>query len=80
MHVDDGLCAGDKHFDEALRKLEAKFPFGSKREKEFVFTGIQIQQTDQGKIHLSQKNYVENIDPISINRDRRKKEDRACVD
>ncbi len=74
MHVDDGLCAGDREFDKVLQKLEAKFPFGSKREKEFTFTGIQIRQDKNGKIHLSQKNYVENIDPICINRDRRKKD------
>ena len=74
MHVDDGLCAGDKVFDQVLQKLEAKFPFGSKREKEFTFTGIQIKQDGDGRIHLNQKDYVENIDPICINRDRRKKD------
>ena len=30
MHVGDGLCGGDKYFEEQVRKLEAKFPFGSK--------------------------------------------------
>ena len=74
MHVDDGLCAGDGEFDKALQQLEKRFPFGSKREKNFTFTGIHIQQSSDGKIHLNQKNYVENIDPISINRERRKKE------
>jgi hypothetical protein len=74
MHVDDGLCCGDMTF-LALNQLESKFPFGSKREKDFTFTGIQISQDDDFNIHLNQTEYVRSIDAISIDRDRGKNED-----
>jgi hypothetical protein len=74
MHVDDGLCAGDQVFQDTLDLLEQKFPFGSKRETDFVFTGIHIHQDDQYNIHLDQTEYVRNIEPIHIDRTRRAKE------
>ena len=74
MHVDDGLCFGDAVFDKALELLEAKFPFGSKREGSFTFTGIQVHQDQNWNIHLSQEDYVLAIDPIHIDRNRRKLE------
>jgi hypothetical protein len=74
MHVDDGLCAGDQTFQAALQKLETKFPFGSKRCRDFTFTGIHIEQDENGDIHLDQTSYVQNIDPIHIDRHRRKDE------
>ena len=64
VHVDDGLCAGDQEFEKVLKLLEQKFPFGSKRPKNFVFAGIQVNQDDKGRIHLDQKEYVNRIDPI----------------
>lgn len=75
MHVDDGLCCGDSTFLKTIDLLEAKFPFGSKREKEFTFTGIQIYQDDDFNIHLNQTEYVRNIEAISIDRHRRKSEE-----
>ena len=73
-HVDDGLCFGDSVFDAALTQLESRYPFGAKREKDFVFTGIHIFQDDQYNIHLDQTEYIRNIEPISIDRSRRKQE------
>ena len=52
LHVDDGLCAGDSHFEAKLSSLEQKFPFGSKRKGDFIFTGIHIKQETNGSIHL----------------------------
>jgi len=81
MHVDDGLCCGDMTFLKALNQFESKFPFGSKREKDFTFTGIQISQDDDFNIHLNQTEYVRSIDAISVDHDRRKNEDLpACRD
>lgn len=74
IHVDDGLGCGDHVYQKAIKQLEQKYPFGSHRKKSFVFTGIQIDQQDDGTIALSQKEYVEKITPISIDRDRRKKQ------
>ena len=73
-HVDDGLCFGDSVFDAALTQLESRYPFGAKKESDFVFTGIHIRQDAQYNIHLDQTEYVRNIEPISIDRSRRKLE------
>jgi hypothetical protein len=35
IHVDDGLGAGDQVFDEAIQKLETKYPFGSTHHSDF---------------------------------------------
>ena len=74
IHVDDGLCCGDQVFTETLKKLEARFPFGSNRETDFVFTGTHIHQDKNYNIQLDQKDYFCNIEPISIDLSRRKLE------
>ena len=73
IHLDDGLACGDQIFERTLKELEKHFPFGSHRRKRFVFTGIQIDQDDQGAITLSQEEYINKIEPITIDRMRRKK-------
>ena len=80
IHVDDGLCCGDAIFDKALVDLERKFPFGTKRERKFTFTGITIEQDSKGRIHLDQKEYINNISPINVTRDRRKGEDQKVTE
>ena len=71
IHVDDGLAAGDDLFNHALKQLENKYPFGSKKQQSFVFTGVQIHQNADYSIDLSQEKYIEDIPPISIDRSRR---------
>ena len=80
VHVDDGLCCGDAHFNKALIELERKFPFGTKRERKFTFTGISIEQEADGRIHLDQREYINNISPINVSRDRRKGEDQKVTE
>ena len=74
MHVDDGLCCGDTVFIQALDQLEKRFPFGSKRTKDFTFTGIHVQQDEEFNIHLDQTSYVQAIETIKIERHRQKHE------
>ena len=69
--MDDGLAAGDQNFQQALKALETKFPFGSKKQQQFVFTGIQVSQQPDFSIELDQERYVEDITPVSLNRERR---------
>ena len=71
VHVDDGIGGGDKVFQEAIAKLEARFPFGNKRHGSFVFTEIQVDQQANGDIVLSQKEYIQDIPSISVSKDRR---------
>ena len=72
IHVDDGICGGDAIFEKAIDALERKYPFGSKKTQKFVFTGIQVNQEASGDITLNQTEYVKNIPPIDIPRERRK--------
>ena len=51
---------------EKLRLLEKKYPFGTKRVGQFTFTGIEMQQTPEGTIHLSQSKYIRALEPIKI--------------
>ena len=71
MHVDDGLGAGDETFNQAIAQLEARYPFGSKMERDFTFTGIHVSQSWDGTIQLDQTKYVEDIMSIDVDRSRR---------
>ena len=75
MHVDDGLCGGDKFFEEQISKLESKFPFGAKKSQSFTFTGIEMQQLPNHNIILSQEKYITKIEPIHIEPKRKAQED-----
>ena len=71
VHVDDGLCCGAEYFQTQLQKLASKFPFGSHRKRNFTFTGLKIDQQKDHTITVSQEQYVKDIQPIKIGRDRR---------
>ena len=71
VHVDDGIGGGNEKFQQVLRKLEAKFAFGSKKTSAFTFTGIDITQHGDHSISMNQSNYIRKITPISIDFQRR---------
>ncbi len=71
VHVDDGLCCGSRIFQQKLTELEKRFPFGSRKKQNFVFTGLQISQKEDYSIHIDQEQYVKDIHPISIGKNRR---------
>eukprot|EP00435_Cladocopium_sp_Y103_P006894 s1307_g2.t1 len=64
VHVDDGLCGGNQYFQQQIQKLEQKFPFGSRKSQNFIFTGIEMTQHNDFSITMSQENYVTKINPI----------------
>lgn len=74
VHVDDGIHGGDDYFHERISKLEAKYPFGSKKSRHFTFTGIDFHQNTDNSIELSQSKYVKNISPITLKPERRAQE------
>ena len=78
LHVDDGLCAGNQHFHDKLQLLEKKYPFGTKRVGQFTFTGIEMNQTPEGTIHLSQSKYIRTIEPIKLSPERPQTERFTC--
>ena len=71
MHVDDGLCGGDKVFQEKLNELEKQLPFGSRKTRTFTFTGIQLEQLPDFSIRATQQDYVRQIPHIDVGRTRR---------
>ena len=71
IHVDDGLCCGSSKFQEKLKELENIFPFGSKKKREFTFTGLKISQKEDNSIWVDQSQYVKDINAISISKDRK---------
>ena len=72
IHVDDGLYCGNAKFHEVIQQLEKQYPFGSRKKRNFVFTGLQINQNQDFSIEVDQCQYVKDIDPIRISPERRK--------
>ncbi|CAE7708982.1 GIP [Symbiodinium sp. CCMP2592] len=71
VHVDDGVCGGDSKFTQKIQALQTKLPFGSRKFRNFIFTGIHLEQFPDYSIRASQGEYVRNIPQIDIGRSRR---------
>ncbi len=71
IHVDDGLCGGDEYFNQKILELSQKSAFGSRKASNFTFTGIELAQTGDKGIRLSQSKYVREIPPIAIDTNRK---------
>ena len=71
IHVDDGLFAGNEEFHRRINLLESKYPFGSRKEKDFVFTGLHVHQKEDFSIRVDQTQYVKDINHINIPKERR---------
>ncbi|OLQ06719.1 Copia protein [Symbiodinium microadriaticum] len=71
MHVDDGVCGGDKIFSQNIEALQKTLPFGSRKFDRSTFTGIHLEQRADYSIKASQSEYVRNIPQLDIGRSRR---------
>ena len=71
VHVDDGLCCGSALFQDKLKKLAQQFPFGAHKKNNFTFTGLSIEQHADYSITVHQQQYIKDIHPITISKDRR---------
>ena len=61
IHVDDFLQSGNSYFNKhIIPEVIKSFKIGKSENKEFVYTGFNIKQNDQG-ITLDQSEYVSNI-------------------
>ena len=67
-HVDDGVCGSGQFFHDQLDALKKVLPFGSFKQRKFVFTGIHLEQLPENSILASQQEYVRNIPAIDIGR------------
>ncbi len=70
-HVDDGIGGGDSFFFKQVERLKEKLPFGSFKQRKFVFTGISLEQLPDHSIMASQEDYVRQIPAIDIGKTRR---------
>ena len=70
-HVDDGICGGDSFFFKQIERLKQSLPFGSFKQRKFVFTGISLEQLPDYSIMASQEDYVRQIPAIDIGKTRR---------
>ena len=70
-HVADGVCGGDSYFYNQLEALKTALPFGSFKQRKFVFTGIHLEQLPDFSIMASQEEYVKNIPAIDVGKSRR---------
>eukprot|EP00435_Cladocopium_sp_Y103_P004696 s6476_g1.t1 len=70
-HVDDGICGGDEWFHSKLEVLRQSLPFGSFKQRKFVFTGIQLEQLPDFSIRANQRDYIRAILPIEVGKHRR---------
>ncbi|CAE7231149.1 GIP [Symbiodinium sp. CCMP2592] len=71
VHVDDGVCGRDEYFRQKVEELQKVLPFGSRKHKSFIFTGIQLEQFPDFSIKASQSEYVHRIPSIDVGRPRR---------
>ena len=78
-HVDDFLWSGTNEFNElVIQPLCQKFKVGNQSETSFKYVGINIAQRDDGII-LDQLDYIQNIEPISLTRDRHLQKEDPCT-
>ena len=72
VHVDDGLFCGNEEFHRRINLLEQKYPFGSRKQREFTFTGLHIVQKADHSIWVDQTQYVKDIPAIGVPVERRR--------
>ena len=68
LHVDDFLTGGTPEFEKILdEKLKGRFSFGKIELNKFKFTGLNIEQKNDG-IFVDQIEYIQTLKPIQTNR------------
>ena len=63
--VDDILYGGNSSFSDVISSLKDKFKVGSEHANKFEYIGINIKQFNNS-IVISQNDYVNNLEPISL--------------
>lgn len=71
IHVDDLLCCSAPFFKEQLKLLEKRFLFGSRKEHEFIYTGLKSKQHLGFSMQIDQEVYVKDSRAIPFTRARR---------
>ena len=67
MHVDDFLVGGTEAFESMLNnKLKKRFSFGRTETGRFKFTGLNIEQKNDG-VFVDQIEFIKSLKPIQLN-------------
>ena len=61
FHVDDVLSAGDEIFETLMNKLRIKYTFGKVETRNFIFTGLEITQSDDMSVSVNQENFINKV-------------------
>ena len=61
IHVDDVLSAGSKEFLPVIEKLRSKYTFGKVEQGTFVYTGLNIHQTQDKELFVNQNDFVDKL-------------------
>ena len=69
--VDDVLWAGTNQFVIIINKLKETFSIGAEYNTDFKYIGIHLQQNDDGTISIDQKDYVKDLEVITLEQDRK---------
>ena len=67
IHVDDFIYGGTPKFlNEVIEGIKAIFPVSSEKHCGFTYLGIEFQKHQDGAVSLSQKKYIEQLQPIQL--------------
>jgi len=69
--VDDVVWAGNEQFIMVINNLKKTFSIGAEFNTDFKYIGIHLQQNDDGTITIDQKDYVKELEMISLAPDRK---------
>jgi hypothetical protein len=82
-HVDDFLFAGcddDDLYQQLVAKIKSKFQWGQWEHSPFVQCGVKVVQHEDYSFTLSQHDFLEQLHPININRERFRQRDHETTD
>ena len=82
-HVDDFLFAGsdaDDLYQHLVAMIKSKFQWGQWESSPFVQCGVRVVQHEDYSFTLSQHEFLEQLHPININRDRFRQRDHETTD
>ena len=76
LHVDDVIIAGNNEFvNETTKMISDRFNMSKACNGEFRFCGLNIKLQKDGRITVSMDDYADSIEPMVIDRKRRRTEE-----
>ena len=67
--VDDVLWGGNTEFENIVNKLKQIFHISSEHKQVFNYIGIKLEQRSDFSIVITQKDYIDTINPVELSKD-----------